>query len=125
MNIELRVRYSDEVVRSGARRFFLRHLLQDGLIPILLFIFAVVMWITFSPSWYALVTAFTVALILGLRCVYKGMKYVKGSLSNVRSLKDRTVLWQFSEEFFGMKSSEGTVELRWKVLASIRRYPEV
>lgn len=124
MTHEVAISYTETMVRQAGRRFLMRFAGRDILVGLGMMVLAPAMWLGWGLDWpYAAVLG-GAGLVLLLVVVSAGILSVRTALAKFRALRDPTVVWRFSDDFFATRSDLGSVEIRWEAISEVWRFPE-
>src|SRR6266542_1508692 len=125
MSFEITVRYTEAILRRAARRFLWRFMGREALLPPALFLLALLLWFVFDVrEWYVVVLGGG-CLMLTAMVLLAGALYTNRAVKRFRLMIDPIVVWVVSEENLSSVSELGTIEVKWKAVSGLWRFPEV
>ena len=125
MTYEIRVCYTEAVVRRAAQRFLARFTRRDVAIGLGAALAGAGAWLGLGLDWPYAAALVGVGLALVALVVLVGLAYVRAAIGKFRAMADSTVLWRFGDDSLATASDLGSVEIRWQAVSEVWRFPEV
>ncbi len=124
MSFEVRVRYSEEILRRASRRFLWRYMGRDAVLGPAGFVLALVLWFGLGVREWYVVALGGGGVLLGGMALLAGALFRSRAVARFRQMTDPTVVWHFSDEGLATESELGRVEAPWSAVTKLWRFPE-
>jgi hypothetical protein len=122
---EIKVDYTEQVVKRAAMHFVLRYVRRDTVVGLVMIFFAFGEWVTEQMEGrFAAMLALGGFVLIGM-ISFVGLRYVRSAWAKFRSMNIKQVVWRFDEDFLASDSDLGSVKIRWQQVSAVWRYPEV
>ena len=122
--MEIRVRYSEALIKRITRRFWVRFIGWHGFAAVGLMSAALAYLVAVGDrSWY--VPAFGAVLAVGVfvgTAVY--FVYRQRAMSTLQRMADPTAIFTFSDSGFSSRSELGGGDLSWRAVTQVWAFPE-
>jgi len=125
MAFQIKVRYTEAILRRAARHVLWRFMGREALLPPGGVLLALILWFVFDVhEWYVIVVGGG-CLLLTAMVLLASTLYTARVVKRFRTMKKPDVVWTFSEEGLTSESELGRTEGKWQAVSALWRFPEV